>query len=142
MNKEKLNPLQPSTEERSRKKIEEDLKIKSEGDYVDESVDYALSTGWVKKEEKELFIKKYLAPIYKQYLEILEDLKKEKMSETEMKEIIRKLNYCLEATRRIGSTDPSNIMMTIRDILKGSKSSAQEYALRWFYEEAAKIINS
>lgn len=117
-------------------------KVISEKDYIDKCVGYALDIGWVKEKQKELFIKKYLKPIYQAYLEILEDLKKEKLSQEETEDIIRKLHYCLYATRRIGSTEADNIIKTIQDYLRDPKTEAAEYALMWFYDELVKILNS
>lgn len=116
-------------------------KIIPEQEYIDKCVAYALDLGWVKEDRKESFINQYLKPIHKAYLEILEDLKKENLPEDEIKDIVRKLHYCLHATRRIGSTDPENIIKTIEDHLRNPKTEEVEYALLWFYDELRKILS-
>lgn len=97
----------------------EEGKVMDEKVYFDMCVEYAISTGWVKLKEKDVFIEKYLKPIYQKYLETIEEVKMEIASgpdkEILLKKIIKRLNHILERTARIGSTDPGNITRSIDD---------------------------
>ena len=90
-----------------------------ESTYLDMCVDYALKTGWVKPEQKDVLVNEYLKPIYQKYLEVIDELKTEVAAESDAKEvheaIIKRLNYILERTHRIGSTDHNNITRAIYD---------------------------
>ena len=133
-------PFWPTSEE-MKKEIEEKSKLISEEDYLKNSIDYAISGGWVKADDVKNLENNYLKPIYQLYLEIIEDVKKEKdLSEEDLKNTIRYLNYCLEATRRIGSTDSVNIFRTIADDYKSSDNRFVKYALIYFSDELIKIL--
>lgn len=121
--------------------------ILNEDEYYKECCEYALSTGWVKKKEKDILIKEYLKPIYQKYLEIIEEtkneIKLEKDPGTTIDEIIEKLNIILERTKRIGSTDPSNITRSIFDYYKFSctQNTYIEYATMSLGQFIADTIN-
>ena len=107
-----------------------ELDIQSEQEYFDMVLDYALDLGWVKKEEKEVLIEKYLKPIYQEYTKIIKELGDEgDVTDEEMKKAVEKMNLCLEATRRIGATDPANIIRTIDDLRRMSGNIYVEYAI-------------
>lgn len=126
----------------TKNKLESQILI-SENDYIQKSVDYALSIGWVKESQKTQLIEKYLRPVYKHSLDIVCDVKKNGLEEgEEFDRVIRKLNWCLEATRRIGSTDPTNILRTIADYRRNVRSNEEEYAVDSFYEFVAKLLDS
>lgn len=116
--------------------------IQSEQDYIDNCVQYALSGGWVKETEKDILIDKYLKPIYQKYLEVIADLKKEMTNANELAAIITKMNFCLETTRRIGSTDPNNILRSIQDIKRSAQDTYSEYAIASLAQAIAEIVNN
>jgi len=94
-------------------------KIVDESAYINACVDYALKTGWVKPEQKDLLINEYLLPIYRKYVEVIKEVKGEVAAETDAKEVIkiviRRLGHILDSTHRIGSTDHNNITRAIYD---------------------------
>ncbi len=96
-----------------------DGKVIDESAYVNACVDYALKTGWVKPEQKDILINGYLLPIYHKYDEIINEIKgeiaTEPNAEETLKTITRRLGHILDRTRRIGSTDPDNIRHSIYD---------------------------
>src|SRR3989344_4872304 len=122
--------------------IKEKSSIQTEQEYIDECVRYALSGGWVKEAKKDILVDDYLKPIYRKYLGIIEDLRKEKVPERELGMIILKMNYCLEATRRIGSTDPNNIIRSIEDFRNQARDEYTEYALTSLLDYVSGVIRS
>ena len=58
-----------------------------------------------------------------------------------MAKVIRKLNQCLYATRRIGSTDANDILMEIEAIRKSSKTNEEEFATTAIYERLVKAFS-
>lgn len=106
---EKTEPTEPKDES----------KLMDEKAYLDMCVDYALKTGWVKPEQKDILIEEYLKPIYKKYIEAVNEVKSEAASEKDeeqiLKTVIKRLNHILERTKRIGSTDQNNITRSIYD---------------------------
>jgi hypothetical protein len=121
--------------------FEEVPELITEEGYIEMVVSYALSGGWVTENQKDLLIEKYLKPLYKHAQEILEDVKKNGLDDpSDLPRIIRKLNWCLEATRRIGSTESSNILKTITDYKQTLKSDEEEYAVSSFYEFAEGVL--
>jgi len=142
---EKISELDEKSKElheKLKKKIEEESRIRTENEYIDAAVHYALSCGWVKEEQKDLLIEKYLKPIYQKYLEIIDDLRKEKVPEKELANIILRMNNCLESTHRIGSTDPDNIIRTIKDSRNRARDEYTEYALTSLLEFVSDIITN
>lgn len=121
--------------------------VLNEQQYYQECVDYALSTGWVKKEEKDILIEKYLKPIYQKYLEAIEEVKDEIRSDedsgTTIEELIEKLNIIMERTKRIGSTDPTNITRSIGDFYRWScrQDHYTDYAATSLGQFIAQKIN-
>ncbi|MDP3725785.1 MAG: hypothetical protein Q8R36_01150 [bacterium] len=119
----------------------------SEKDYIEAASSYALESGWIKPEQKATLIEQYLQPIYKKYKEIIEDVKKEiadeEGSEEMMRKIIYALNYYLFTTRRIGTTDPNNIMLEIKDLyrMRASVHNYMEYALASLKEHIQDLLN-
>ena len=109
MNFEKRESNEPKSED----------KIIDEDTYLNMCVDYALKTGWVRSKQKNVLIEQYLKPIYRKYIEVLDEVKEEiateEDAETRIGMIIRKLNLILEGTQRIGSTDHNNITREIYD---------------------------
>ena len=122
--------------------IGEKVRVRTEQEYVDMSVQYALSTGWIKEAEKEILVGKYLKPIYQKYLEVIEELRKEDVPENELAKIVLKMNACLEATRRIGSTDADNIIRSIADLRNRSHDDYTEYALTSLLVFVSELIRS
>lgn len=106
-------------EKRESAEPKDESKIIDESMYIDMCVDYALKTGWVRPEQKDILIEQYLKPIYQKYTEILNEVKSEVAAETDVetriKTIIKRLNHILERTQRIGSTDHNNITRAIYD---------------------------
>src|SRR3989344_4511809 len=102
--------------------LETSSKLIGKTDYFKEAVDCALRTGWVKPEQKESLIRDYLRPIYKEYIKVLQEVKKELNQESEpyitIDKVIEKLNPILERTRRIGSTEPGNILREIEEYIQ------------------------
>lgn len=121
--------------------------IVSEKDYIEIAFSYALDSGWVRSEQKETLINDFLRPIYKKYQEIIEEVKKEIADEEDAEKITRKiilaLNLCLQATKRIGVTDPKNIMREIEDLYKmrAGVHDYMEYALASFKEYIQALLN-
>ncbi|MBI2046271.1 MAG: hypothetical protein HYT28_02535 [Parcubacteria group bacterium] len=116
-------------------------RIRTEQEYVDKCIQYALSSGWAGEEQKDALIEKYLKPIYQKYLEIIEDLRTEKIPEDEIEKIISKMNDCLESTKRIGTTDPNNIIRSIEDYKNFvAKDIYTEYALKSLLEFVSATI--
>jgi len=111
------------------KKEKDVLNIQSEQDYFDMVFDYALPLGWIKEGDREKLTEKFLKPIYQEYVKIIKELEDENDSEIEINRIIKKLNICLEATRRIGATEPNNIIRTIDDLRRQSGDIYTEYAI-------------
>lgn len=118
----------------------------NEDQYYGDCIEYALSTGWVKKKEKDIFKDKYLKPIYQKYLGLIEEVKNEIKTEnnpgTTIEDIVEKLNLIMERTRRIGSTDPGNIIRSIRDFYKFScrEDTYTEYAALALCQTITEII--
>jgi len=112
----------------------------SEQEYLDMAVKYALSVGWVKEKEKDILINDYLKPIYAKYLEIIKDLHQEGLAVGDITKIVTKMNRCLEATRRIGSTEPNNIVRTIRDYQLAAKNNHEEYALTLLSHIVSEVV--
>lgn len=121
---------------------EEKPRVRTEQEYVDTVVQYALSTGWVKEAEKDILVEKYLKPIYRKYLGIIEELRKEEIPESELSKIIMRMNNCLESTRRIGSTDPNNIIRSIEDSRNRAQDEYTEYALTSLLDFVSEAIRS
>ncbi|KKU52001.1 MAG: hypothetical protein UX72_C0011G0045 [Parcubacteria group bacterium GW2011_GWA2_47_10] len=112
---------------------EDKSRVRTEQEYVDMCVQYALSIGWVKEAQKDFLIEKYLKPIHRKYLEIIEELRKEKVPEDDLAKTVLRMNNCLESTRRIGSTDPENIIRSIEDARKsvmGRREKEKAYRSR------------
>ncbi len=124
------------------KEREEKSRIQTEEEYIDMGVQYALSRGWVKETEKDILVEKYLKPIYRKYLEIIEELRKEEVPESEVAKIVLRMNYCLEATRRIGSTDPNNIIRSIEDWKNQARDEYTEYALTSLLDLVSEVIRN
>lgn len=120
----------------------EKSKVMSEGDYFSMATEYALGSGWVKENEKDILKEKYLQPIFAKYLETIEELKaeKDKISEEELSDAIYWLNQCLEATRRIGSTEPKNILRTVLDCKRLARNDYSQYAVMAMYELIVDIL--
>ncbi|HEU0050924.1 MAG TPA: hypothetical protein VFQ60_02610 [Patescibacteria group bacterium] len=109
-------------------------KITTEMEYVDAAVKYALSVGWVRETQRNLLIEKYLRPIYRKCLEIMEEIKKEHPEPEEWADVVRWLNAALEATWRIGSTDPQNILRGLYTDYKRARNFLTSYAMLALYE--------
>lgn len=107
----------------------EQSSIRTEEEYIKKCVDYALSIGWVQEKDKDNLIDNYLKPIHRKYLEIIEEIRKEEVSNNELEIIIGKMNNCLIFTRRIGSTAPDNIIRSIQDAVERARDDYVEYAL-------------
>lgn len=117
--------------------------VRTEREYIAMGVEYALSTGWVKKVQKDVLVEKYLKPIHKKYREIIEELKNEKeVSEKDLKVVVRWLNYSLESTRRIGSTDKDNVIMTIEDYRDRVPYPYAHYAVESLLEFIKEALQS
>lgn len=124
-------------------------KLMTEEEYINLCVDYALNGGWVKENQKDLLINKYLKPIYIEAARVLEEVKPEiekelsipyvKSSKKELNFVITKLNTCLNATRRIGSTDPNNILRAIKD---GTRTPLywSRHVAEAMYEKVSEIL--
>jgi hypothetical protein len=121
---------------------QEKRNVQTEEEYIAAAVEYALSGGWVKKEQEGILVEKYLKPIYGKYLEIIEELKKREISKEELEMIIIKMNSCLESTRRIGSTDPQNIIRTIEAWRNDAQDVDTEYALTSLLDFVSEILRS
>lgn len=140
-----------SQETQNGKKIEyfdfKTSEIISEKDYLEAASSYTIESGWVRLEQKETLINDFLRPIYKKYQEIIEEVKKdiadEENAEKMMQKITLALNLCLQATRRIGVTDPNNILLGIGDIyrMRASDNNYMEYALESLQEYIRGILN-
>ena len=124
------------------KEREEKSRIRTEQEYVAMAVEYALSTGWIKEPQKDFLIEKYLKPIHGKYLEIIEELRKEKVPEDDLAKIILRMNSCLESTRRIGSTDPDNIIRSIEDRRNQAQDNYTEYALTSLLDFVSEVVRS
>lgn len=124
------------------KETEKKCQVQTEQEYIGMCIEYALSTGWVKEQQKDILVEKYLKPIYQKYLEIIEELRNEEIPEGELAKIIIRMNNCLEATRRIGSTDPENIIKSIEDLKNQAKDEYAEYALTSLLDSASGVIRS
>lgn len=127
--------MDPDREESAKPK--EEGKIIDEGAYLDICVEYALHAGWVKPEGKDILVEQYLKPIYRKYIEVIEEVKAEigteqskQYEKTDLKTIIREVNHILEQTQRIGSTANENITRGIDDYCKMfcRKGTYLEYA--------------
>ena len=129
--------------------IFENADILDEKEYYRACVEYALDIGWVKPKEKDELIEKYLKPIYQEYRTIIEQVKREMASDpdkdfgTTVEKIIKKLNLILERTKRIGSTEPNNIIRSIGDFYNFScrKDEYTEYAADSLYWFIVRILN-
>ena len=127
------------------KMLETSNKLKGKTEYFKEGVDYTLDMGYVQPEEKEILIKKYLRPIYREYIKVLQEVKKELNQESEpyitIDKVIEKLNPILERTRRIGCTDPSNILREIEDYSRfACNETYTGYAAESLYEKVAEVL--
>lgn len=94
--------------------------------YIQMCVDYALRMGFVKEDQKEVLVKEYLEPIYQEYAEtiaearslVAEEFKSEADQILIMDLIVNRLSAILESTKRIGSTDPDNVIRSIEDFYR------------------------
>lgn len=122
--------------------------LMTEEEYINLCVTYALNGGWVEENQKDLLINKYLKPIYSEAVRVLEEVtpevEKEKdpvWSTQEIKNfVVAKLNTCLNATRRVGSTDSNNILRTIKDGTK-TGSTWSRYVAEAMYEKVSEILD-
>lgn len=125
----------------------ETSEIISERDYIEAASSYSIRSGWVRPENKEKLVNDYLLSIYNKYQEILGEVKKEINGEHDaeaiMAKIIRALNLCLQATRRIGVASPDDIMRGIEDMYRMRRGvhNYMEYALESFKEHIRDILN-
>lgn len=103
--------------------------VKIEAEYSAEVIEYALQGGWIKEAQLPLLREKYLQPIHRKYLEIIEEIKADNPPVLELQEAIRFLNFCLESTRRIGSTDANNILRSVADYRRQARSEYADYAV-------------
>jgi len=117
-------------------------RVKTEREYIDMCVQYAQSTGWVKGTDVDVLIDKYLRPIYKKYSEIISDLQRDKVPENELAKIILRMNNCLEATKRIGSTDPNNIIKSVEDSRNRARDVNTEYALTSLFDLISAVVHN
>ena len=137
-----------SLERRESTEPKDESKMIGESAYVNACVDYALKTGWVKPEQKDILINEYLRPIYRKYVEVIQEVKDEVAAESDAKEvlktIIRRLNHILERTHRIGSTDHNNITREIYDYLNMFCRSETylEYAATSLADFISKLLYS
>lgn len=128
--------------------LETSSKLKGKTEYFNECVDYALRTGFVKPKQKKILIKDCLRPIYREYIKLLREVKKELDQESEpyitIDKVIEKLNPILERTERIGSTDPNNILRSINDFYQYScrNETYTEYAAKSLYDKVAEVLRN
>lgn len=115
--------------------------VVSEEDYFSDVTEYALSVGWVKENKKNVLIERYLQPIYDEYFGAVSYLRENNTDGETMAKVTRRLNQCLYATRRIGSTDANNILMEIEDIRNNSKTNEEEFAVTAIYERLVKAFS-
>ena len=125
--------------------LETSSKLIGKTDYFKEAVDCALRTGWVKPEQKESLIRDYLRPIYREYIKVLQEVKKELNQESEpyitIDKVIEKLNPILERTRRIGSTEPGNILREIEEYIQfACKETYSVYAAETLAIKIAEVL--
>lgn len=117
--------------------------FQTEQEYIAMGVEYALSTGWVKKAQQGILVEKYLKPIHKKYCEIIEGLRNEKeVSEEDLRVVVRWLNYSLESTRRIGSTDKDNVIKAIEDYRGRAPYPYANYAVESLLEFVKEVLQS
>lgn len=120
----------------------------NENEYIDMCVEYALKTGWVNPEQKDILIEEYLKPIYNKYIEVINEVKSEISAEKDaaelLKTLIKRLNHILERTRRIGSTDHNNIIRSIYDYRNRFCQSDDyvEYAATSFGDFISELLYS
>jgi len=114
----------------------------SETAFVAQAVDYALSAGWVKKEQEQLLVEKYLRPIFAAFEVALSELDSiDEVTPEEKARVKARLITCLEATRRVGSTDPQNIIRSIEVRRDEAPDIYTEHVLTSFLEDVAHIVN-
>lgn len=124
-----------------------EVKMFEEADYIKAATDYALAVGWVRPEQIPILIEHYLKPIHKKYrdlvAEVAEAIEQESEPDIQMETIIRRLNAILDATRRIGSTDPANIGRSIFDYRsRFCRSNVYlEYAANSLAETISKVLS-
>lgn len=119
------------------------FRVQSEQEYITLCVEYALSTGWVKEAQQDVLVEKYLKPIHKKYCEIVEELKNEKeVSEEDLRVVVRWLNYSMESTRRIGSTDKDNVIKAIEDYRDRAPYPYTHYAVESLLEFIKEALQS
>jgi len=124
-----------------------ELPILNETEYFDQCAEYALAGGWIKPEEKDTLIQKYLRPIHQKYLELIEEIRREVMQRENGEEIlasvIEKMNTCMKATQRIGSTDPGNILRSIAECYRFNckTETYAEYAVNSLHSTIAEVLS-
>lgn len=122
-------------------------KLMSEEEYLNLCVDYALKTGWVKEDQKDNLINNYLKPIYQEAVNILQDIEKELKKNPEpfsyqegLHFVIGRIEMCLKTTRRIGSTDPENILRSLQDNINASQYYWSRHVAEAMYEKVSEIL--
>jgi aspartyl/asparaginyl-tRNA synthetase len=100
--------------------FEKDEQI-DEATYMAECVEYALEMGFVKEEDQKRLEESYLKPIHQIYrqaiAEVMSEIGDEQNTEEFKTLLTKRLNAILERTKRIGTTDPNNIMRSISDYI-------------------------
>ena|SRR3989344_4805790 len=116
--------------------------VMEENVYVESCLSYTLSNGWLKPEQEESLVRDCLKPIHDKYTEILGEVRSE--APEELPRVIGRLNAIMESTRRIGSTDPSNITRSMEDFygIFCTGSIYPEYASRSLIDRINKLIQN
>ncbi len=112
----------------------------SQEEYVKSAVDYARECGWVKEEQLPMLQERYLVPIYRKYLEIIQEVQAENPPASEFQESVRVLNFCLEATHRIGTTDSNNILLSVAAYRRQTRSEYADYAVTAMQEFLCPLL--
>lgn len=121
--------------------------ILSEDEYFNQCVEYGTGLGWIKPGEKDILIEKYLSPIHQKYLELIGEVKQEVSQQEDgeaiLASVIKKLNICLEQTKRIGCTDPQNILRSIADYYRFAcqDETYTEYAVHLLHQTITQVLS-
>lgn len=105
-------------------------RIIPEDEFITETEADIFALGWITSARRGLLERKYLRPMYKKYEEIIRDVREEAgVTEQEIGSVVEDLNYCLEQMKRFGATDSNNILQTVSDMKRRSRTVVQRYAL-------------
>ncbi|MFH1404658.1 MAG: hypothetical protein ABIH21_00990 [Patescibacteria group bacterium] len=119
---------------------------KTKDEYIQECIEHALELGWLKEADMEVFKTKYLIPVFETYTqelrgvqEILE-LEDEITRESVWPNVLRRANNVLETMKRVGATDPQNILRTIVETKRSCRDDYSKQVVTVLMEKVVEVL--